>query len=140
MSRDFLTVKIWDLAAVRTGKTGTGRSGKHHGCESEAIRTIPIHDYIKPSLSTLYDADAIFDRFSMDISPDGQHVLTGSYANQFSIFNTNDGGLTHKCDISSTVKRDINKDTRQLRSQSTSSVSIERLREIDIQRKVLLVL
>ncbi|RMD42047.1 hypothetical protein DV735_g3091, partial [Chaetothyriales sp. CBS 134920] len=69
LSRDYLTVKIWDVNMERT-----------------PIKTIPIHEYLRPRLCDTYDNDSIFDKFEVVFSGDGSHVMTGSYNNNFMIY------------------------------------------------------
>jgi len=66
ISRDFLTVKVWDLAM-----------------ESNPVTTIPVHDHLKNRLCELYESDHIFDKFEVCASPDGKHIATGTYSNAF---------------------------------------------------------
>jgi len=76
LSRDFLTLKIWDLAM--DGKT--------------PLQTINIHDHLRHKLCDLYESDCIFDKFECTFSGDGRHALTGSYNNNFMIYPTAVGG------------------------------------------------
>ncbi|TPX34393.1 hypothetical protein SmJEL517_g02950 [Synchytrium microbalum] len=69
LSRDYLTVKIWDL-----------------NMENKPVQTIPIHDHLRSKLCDLYENDCIFDKFETTFSGDGTHVLTGSYSNYFHIY------------------------------------------------------
>lgn len=46
MSRDYLTVKIWDVAMER-----------------RPVQTFHIHDYLRSKLCDLYENDCIFDKF-----------------------------------------------------------------------------
>jgi serine/threonine-protein phosphatase 2A regulatory subunit B len=62
VSRDYLTVKIWDV-----------------NVENRPVKTIPLHDYLRPMLYDLYNSDTIFDKFEVCCSPDGKSVATGSY-------------------------------------------------------------
>lgn len=75
LSRDFLTLKIWDLAM--DGRT--------------PLQTINIHDHLRNKLCDLYESDCIFDKFECTFSGDGKHALTGSYNNNFMIYPTNIG-------------------------------------------------
>lgn len=36
-------------------------------------------DYLERKLCEVYENEAIFDKFDLQISPDSQHILTGSY-------------------------------------------------------------
>jgi len=69
LSRDYLTVKIWDV-----------------NMERQPVKTIPIHEHLRPRLCDTYENDSIFDKFEVVFSGDGQHVMTGSYNNNFMIY------------------------------------------------------
>jgi len=69
LSRDYMTLKIWDL-----------------NMENKALKTIHIHDYLRTKLCDLYENDCIFDKFECAMSHDGNLLLTGSYHNQFNIY------------------------------------------------------
>lgn len=62
VSRDYLTVKIWDV-----------------NMEARPVLTIPVHDHLKPVLPTLYESESLFDKFEILISPNNQKIITGSY-------------------------------------------------------------
>ena len=62
VSRDYLTVKIWDVHM-----------------ESRPVKTVALHDYLRPMLYDLYTSDIIFDKFEVCCSADGKHFATGSY-------------------------------------------------------------
>lgn len=47
--------------------------------ESRPVKSIPLHDYLRPMLYDLYTSDIIFDKFEVCCSPDGKCVATGSY-------------------------------------------------------------
>ncbi|KAK9448649.1 WD40-repeat-containing domain protein [Limtongia smithiae] len=69
VARDYLTVKIWDIAMER-----------------RPIRTINIHEHLRPRLCDTYDNDSIFDKFEVVLSGDGKSVMTGSYNNNFMVY------------------------------------------------------
>ncbi|ORX66812.1 hypothetical protein DL89DRAFT_275781 [Linderina pennispora] len=69
LSRDYLTLRVWDINMDR-----------------QPVRTISVHDYLKPKLCDLYENDCIFDKFECNFSGDGKHAMTGSYNNYFSIY------------------------------------------------------
>jgi serine/threonine-protein phosphatase 2A regulatory subunit B len=69
LSRDYLTVKIWDVAM-----------------ENKPIKTIPIHEHLRPRLCDTYENDSIFDKFEVVFSGDAKNVMTGSYNNNFMIY------------------------------------------------------
>jgi len=69
ISRDYMTLKLWDV-----------------NMENRPVKTIPIHDVLRPKLCELYENDCIFDKFECAVSPDGNSVVTGSYDHNFHIF------------------------------------------------------
>jgi WD40 repeat protein len=69
LSRDYLTVKIWDV-----------------NMERHPVKTIPIHEHLRPRLCDTYENDSIFDKFEVVFSGDGGNVMTGSYNNNFMIY------------------------------------------------------
>ncbi|KKA30526.1 hypothetical protein TD95_003370 [Thielaviopsis punctulata] len=71
LSRDYLTVKIWDVRM-----------------EKQPIKTIPIHEHLRPRLCDTYENDSIFDKFEVVFSGNGKNVMTGSYNNNFMIYPT----------------------------------------------------
>jgi hypothetical protein len=54
LSRDYLSLRVWDMTMERS-----------------PIIEIPVHDYLRPHLSGLYDNDCLFDKFRCGISNDG---------------------------------------------------------------------
>ncbi|OBZ83951.1 Protein phosphatase PP2A regulatory subunit B [Choanephora cucurbitarum] len=70
LARDYLTLKIWDI-----------------NMESKPVQTINVNDNLRSSLCDLYENDCIFDKFECMFSGDGKSVMTGSYSNNFSIYN-----------------------------------------------------
>jgi len=70
LSRDYLTVKIWDL-----------------NMERRPVETLHVHEYLRAKLCSLYENDCIFDKFECCWSGDDGHVITGSYNNFFRTFN-----------------------------------------------------
>mmetsp|Transcript_51447 Transcript_51447/g.129076 ORF Transcript_51447/g.129076 Transcript_51447/m.129076 type:complete len:438 (+) Transcript_51447:246-1559(+) len=69
VSRDYLTLKIWDM-----------------NMESKPVRTIKIHDFLRSKLCDLYENDCIFDKFECHVSGDSKHLVTGSYNNNFYVY------------------------------------------------------
>lgn len=69
LSRDYLTVKIWDV-----------------NMEKAPVKTIPIHEHLRPRLCDTYENDSIFDKFEVVFSGDAENVMTGSYNNNFMIY------------------------------------------------------
>ncbi|KAI8607151.1 hypothetical protein BC830DRAFT_1159419, partial [Chytriomyces sp. MP71] len=71
LSRDYLTLKVWDI-----------------NMEGKPVETVNIHEHLKGKLCDLYENDCIFDKFECMFSGDGRNVLTGSYNNFFQIHDT----------------------------------------------------
>ena len=74
LSRDYLTVKIWDV-----------------NMERQPVKTIPIHEHLRPRLCDTYENDSIFDKFEVVFSGDAKNVMTGSYNNNFMIYPAEEG-------------------------------------------------
>jgi len=74
ISRDYLTLKVWDLAM-----------------ENKPIKTISIHDHIKSKLCDLYENDCIFDKFECAPNATGEFLCTGSYNHHFYVSNLKTG-------------------------------------------------
>lgn len=102
VSRDYMTVKIWDLAM-----------------ELKPVKTINVHEHLRDRLCDTYENDAIFDKFEVQFSGDNKSVMTGSYNNNFIIYpnavgssssnnsgpTTTNGGKAFKLDTSKKAKR-----------------------------------
>lgn len=54
--------------------------------ENRPVKTIPIHEHLRPRLCDTYENDSIFDKFEVVFSGDGKNVMTGSYNNNFMIY------------------------------------------------------
>lgn len=54
--------------------------------ERQPVKTIPIHEHLRPRLCDTYENDSIFDKFEVVFSGDGSNVMTGSYNNNFMIY------------------------------------------------------
>lgn len=54
--------------------------------ENRPVKTVSLHDYLRPMLYDLYNSDTIFDKFEVCCSPDGKSVATGSYRLVNSLF------------------------------------------------------
>lgn len=77
IARDYLSIKIWDTAM-----------------EKEPLAIIPVHEYLRPKLPELYDADCIFDKFRISSSCTGRQIITGSYNNSVKIYDIVRGSET----------------------------------------------
>lgn len=69
-----MTVKIWDV-----------------NMERQPVKTIPIHEHLRPRLCDTYENDSIFDKFEVVFSGDAKNVMTGSYNNNFMIYPSEEG-------------------------------------------------
>lgn len=76
IARDYLTIKIWDVTMER-----------------RPVKTIALHDYLRPMLYDLYTSDTIFDKFEVCCASDGRSIATGSYSNQLKVFHQDGRGL-----------------------------------------------
>lgn len=54
--------------------------------ERQPVKTIPIHEHLRPRLCDTYENDSIFDKFEVVFSGNGDNVMTGSYNNNFMIY------------------------------------------------------
>lgn len=59
--------------------------------ENRPVKTIPIHEHLRPRLCDTYENDSIFDKFEVVFSGDGKNVMTGSYNNNFMIYPSEEG-------------------------------------------------
>ncbi|XP_068656072.1 serine/threonine protein phosphatase 2A 55 kDa regulatory subunit B beta isoform-like isoform X2 [Aristolochia californica] len=74
LSRDYMTLKLWDL-----------------NMENTPVTTFQVHEFLRPKLCDLYENDSIFDKFECCLSGDSLHVATGSYSNLFRVFGCSPG-------------------------------------------------
>jgi len=72
LSRDYMTLKLWDV-----------------NMETRPVKTINIHEQLRSRLCDLYENDSIFDKFQCNFNGDGSCFVTGSYHNQFHIYERN---------------------------------------------------
>jgi serine/threonine-protein phosphatase 2A regulatory subunit B len=76
-TRDYLTVKLWDLRQER-----------------RPLKVVPVHEHLRPRLCDLYENDSIFDKFEVGASADGRHIITGTYDDQVMLIDTRHGEQT----------------------------------------------
>ena len=67
-ARDYMGVRLWDVKM-----------------ESKPLKTFTVHEALRPKLCELYKNDCIFDKFEVGFSHDSQHLVTGSYGNNFHV-------------------------------------------------------
>lgn len=72
LSRDYMMLRVWDL-----------------NMEAHPLKTIPVHETLRSKLAGLYEHDFLLDKFQCCWSPDSEFLLTGSYGNNFHIFDRN---------------------------------------------------
>ena len=72
LSREYMCLKLWDLAM-----------------EKKPVVSVNVHEHIRSKLCDLYENDCIFDKFECAFSGSGSHMLTGSYSNNFHVFDKN---------------------------------------------------
>ena len=75
LSRDYMTVKLWDLAK-----------------EDKPVATMPVHEPLRQRLCDLYENDCIFDKFDCCMNGAATHVASGSYGNSFRVFSARGAG------------------------------------------------
>lgn len=71
-SRDFLTVKVWDVNMT-----------------NKPITTVQIFEPLKSKLCELYENECIFDKFSISSSPDSSYFITGNFNSTFHLVDRN---------------------------------------------------
>ena len=74
IARDYMTVKVWDVKMERA-----------------PIATMKVHEHLRSKLGDMYESNCIFDKFDCCVSPNGDHVATGSYSNIMRVFGVNNG-------------------------------------------------
>jgi serine/threonine-protein phosphatase 2A regulatory subunit B len=113
LSRDYLSLKIWDV-----------------NMESKPVKTIYIHDHLRSMLNDLYESDCIFDKFEVTYSNDGNEFLSGSYNNQFSVWNT-EGEIQKSVELpragtdSTSNNNTNNKDSMKIKISTGADVQLE---------------
>jgi len=76
MARDYMSVKVWDVRV-----------------EKKPVSVLLVHEGIRSKLCDLYESDCIFDKFEARFAGDSGLIYTGSYKNNFHVFDTD--GKTH---------------------------------------------
>ncbi|KAG0076813.1 protein phosphatase 2A regulatory subunit cdc55 [Linnemannia elongata] len=122
LSRDYLTLKVWDI-----------------NMESRPVQTINIHDHLRNKLCDLYENDCIFDKFECTFSGDGNNVLTGSYNNNFYIYDRNGkNDVTLQADKSAFKAKRVgsakNKMMARTKNGKKDDINVE---SIDFTKKIL---
>lgn len=120
--------------------------------EKQPIKTIPIHEHLRPRLCDTYENDSIFDKFEVVFSGDAENVMTGSYNNNFMIYPTDPNKETEivlQADKSAFkakkvgVPTPMNKSGKRNGSRANSPAAGSRMRketdadQIDFNKKIL---
>lgn len=119
ISRDYLTVKVWDVAM-----------------ENKPIRTINVHDHLRGKLCDLYENDCIFDKFECKFSGDSNHIMTGSYNNGFHIFDREGEDHTF-LEASKNLRRPSKATLKKTRGQSKKMTEETNPENIDFNKKIM---
>eukprot|EP00735_Rhodelphis_limneticus_P000736 TRINITY_DN1125_c0_g1::TRINITY_DN1125_c0_g1_i1::g.17280::m.17280 TRINITY_DN1125_c0_g1::TRINITY_DN1125_c0_g1_i1::g.17280 ORF type:complete len:471 (-),score=77.43,sp/Q39247/2ABB_ARATH/48.38/2e-163,WD40/PF00400.27/5,WD40/PF00400.27/2.4,WD40/PF00400.27/1.3,WD40/PF00400.27/3.5,WD40/PF00400.27/0.89,WD40/PF00400.27/1.1e+02,DUF693/PF05113.8/0.062 TRINITY_DN1125_c0_g1_i1:633-2045(-) len=125
VSRDYMTLKVWDI-----------------NMERQPIRTVHIHEHLRPHIYQLYDNDCIFDKFECCFSGDGSHLFTGSYNNVFQIYDRHTGSQVAGMECAKTpppAKTKTRKMTlaRKLHSPRKPQAAEAHAESLDVARKIL---
>lgn len=128
ISRDYMTLKLWDM-----------------NMENRPVKVFNVHEALRSRLVDLYENDCIFDKFECGFSGDANHVITGSYKNNFHIFDRQ--GKQHTCveasRTPSKAKTDKKQSTKSKLLRKTPSMSSKKKEESetfetsDFSKKVL---
>jgi len=78
LARDYMHLKIWDTHL-----------------NAAPVVTYDVHEHLQPKLYELYENDNIFDKFECAFSGNDMHMLTGSYSNNFMIYDISTSQTKH---------------------------------------------
>ncbi|KAM3586001.1 protein phosphatase 2A regulatory subunit cdc55 [Umbelopsis sp. WA50703] len=118
LARDYLTLKIWDI-----------------NMDNKPVTTINIHEHLRNRLCDLYENDCIFDKFECTFSGDGQSVMTGSYDNDFHIYDVEGKtDITLQADKSAFRARRLGSSKRLSRKPARSDFGMD---FIDYNKKIM---
>ncbi|KAF9170526.1 protein phosphatase 2A regulatory subunit cdc55 [Mortierella sp. AD010] len=122
LSRDYLTLKVWDI-----------------NMENRPVQTINIHDHLRNKLCDLYENDCIFDKFECTFSGDGNNVLTGSYNNNFYIYDRNGkSDVTLQADKSAFKAKRVGSSKNKMMPRSKNGKKDDiNVESIDFTKKIL---
>ena len=91
VSRDYLSVKIWDICNTK-----------------KPVTNVVLYDGFKSKLSEMFENEAIFDKFAVKASPDGNTIAAGSYNNWMHLVDTDGANTQFEMNYKkSTVARSI---------------------------------
>jgi serine/threonine-protein phosphatase 2A regulatory subunit B len=71
MARDYMSIKVWDVRM-----------------EKKPVSILMVHEGIRSKLCDLYESDCIFDKFEACFGGDSSMIYSGSYKNNFHVFDT----------------------------------------------------
>jgi serine/threonine-protein phosphatase 2A regulatory subunit B len=120
ISRDYLSVKVWDL-----------------NMDTRPVESYLVHEYLRSKLCSLYENDYIFDKFETCFNGNDQYIMTGSYNNFFKIFDRHS-----KRDIMLEASKDVAKPRTLLKPRKVCTGGKKKKDEIsvdslDFNRKIL---
>ncbi|BHF60051.1 Serine/threonine-protein phosphatase 2A 55 kDa regulatory subunit B beta isoform [Sparganum proliferum] len=88
VSRDFMSVKVWDLAMP-----------------SAPVEVYAVQSHLRPYLNSICETELLFDDFKLSLSSDDRYIFTGSYQDEVRIIDRSMSGagsykLKMECDDS----------------------------------------
>ena len=108
-TRDYLQVHSWDMRKP-----------------NKPIKSLRVTDYMDRHLVNLYENESIFDKFFVDMSPDGKSILTGSYNNFAHIINQETMTNTH---LSVSFKTPKNEPCGRIKNYNPNTLKLEKPHE-----------
>ena len=76
VSRDYTSLRMWDM---RMASSNNALNSMQVDSEAKPVYSAQVNDYLECNLSNLLQNNNIIDQFNLAISPNGQHIATGSY-------------------------------------------------------------
>ncbi|XP_074602737.1 protein phosphatase 2 regulatory subunit tws [Brevipalpus obovatus] len=111
ISRDYLSVKVWDL-----------------NMDTRPVESYLVHEYLRPTLCSLYENDYIFDKFECCFNGTDQYIMTGSYNNFFKIFDRHS-----KREVLLEASKDIARPRTVLKPKKVADGSKKKKDEISVE-------
>lgn len=84
ISRDYLTVKLWDMRAggIVPGLLDYGSKN------IKPVYSAQVTEYMDRNVKKLYEYDSLDDEFFVSLSPDSRHMVTGAYNKSAHVIDT----------------------------------------------------
>jgi len=105
LARDYMHLKIWDV-----------------NINAGPVVTYNVHEHLQPKLYELYENDNIFDKFECCFSGNDLHMVTGSYSNNFMIFDISSSSVKY---FQAVNPRDRRKKARTTPLPTTQDISFQ---------------